>query len=105
MSTRFLESGALTLDTNDNTDKTVRITLPEGATHTTVFVVGSTGTHATHQVVLQGSPNGTNWFDLATAITGIDVLENHVCTCPILRVKCSVAEGATSTCDIYVISS
>ena len=105
MSNRFIESGAITLDTNDNGAATARVTIPEGATNTTVFVVGKTGTHGTHQVTLQGSPNGTNWFDIATAVTGAGVIENHVCSCPVLRVKVTVAEGATSTCDIYIISS
>ena len=105
MSNRFIESGAIALDTNDNGAVTARLTIPEGATGTTVFVAAKTGTHATHQVTLQGSPNGTDWFNMDTPITGIGLLEHHLCACPILRVKVTVAEGATSTCDIYIISS
>jgi hypothetical protein len=106
MPTRYSESGALILDTNSFGAVTSEYMTVEGASFKSVYVVPATGAHATHQVQIQGSPDGgITWFDMWTAITGESLLMHQGCQCPRLRAKVAVAEGATSTCNIYFFST
>jgi hypothetical protein len=106
MPTRYSESGALTLDTNSSGALTSEYMVVEGASFKSIYVVPATGTHATHQVQVQGSPDGgTTWFDMWTAITGKSMLMHQPCQCAIMRAKVTVVEGAPSTCDIYFFST
>ena len=105
MSIRFAETGALALDTNNLGAVTSTFDVPNGALHKMVFAVSITGTHGTHVIELQGSPNGgTDWFDMGT-INGSGLIMDHICLCPQLRVKVTTAEGGTSTCEIFIFAS
>jgi len=105
MANRFINSGPLSLDTNLLNDFTDTVVVPEGATLSTFFVVGKTGSHSTHEVTLQISPNGTNWFDTSKTLVGLGPKSPFDCICINVRVKVTIAEGSASTCDIYIVAS
>ncbi|MBL4820131.1 MAG: hypothetical protein JKY98_03935 [Gammaproteobacteria bacterium] len=75
----------------------------EGAKLAAFFVVANTGTHATHVITMQVSPDGTNWFDTSHTITGVGNLHNIGCAAEQIRCKVTTLEGATSTVDITII--
>ncbi|MBL4891458.1 MAG: hypothetical protein JKX91_06485 [Rhizobiaceae bacterium] len=69
-----------------------------------IFITANTGTHATHVVTLQISPDGSNWFDTSHTITGVGQLHNITCVAIEARAKVTTNEGATSTIDIDIIT-
>ena len=102
MPNRFSHSLGLTLDTNSNGAVTTTFSTLDGSHTRDIFIVPVTGTHVTHQVQVQGSPDeGTTWFDMWTPITGKGMLMGQVCQCGLLRAKVTTVEGAASTCKIY----
>jgi hypothetical protein len=68
-----------------------------------VHIVSVSGTHVTHVVTLQLSPNNINWVDTTTTATGSDkYMSKNDCFGKYARVKVSTAEGAASVCDISI---
>lgn len=103
---RYSESGPLALDTNVLNAVTANFPTLTGSIAHDMYVLAATGTHATHQVQIQGSPDdGTTWFTMWTAVTGTGFLMYKNCLCPLLRAKVVVAEGVASTCNIYFFSA
>jgi len=90
-----------TLDTNTNA--TSSIIEMVGRKYIGVYVCGITGTHATHIITLQISPNGTDWFDTADTITGEGYVKQDLIISDQARVKVTTTEGATSTSKVFVI--
>lgn len=106
MSDRYSASGALTLDTNVLGAVTATFEPLIGSKVHDMFVASATGTHTTHQVKIEGSPDeGVTWIPMWTPVTGEDVLMGSHCLCPLIRGKVVVAEGGTSTCNIYFFST
>jgi len=69
-----------------------------------MYVKAASGTHATHIVTLQISPDGTNWFDTTHTITGTGDLHDIRCVAVEARVIVSTVEGGASTIDINLIT-
>ena len=106
MPTRSSESGPLALDTNSLGAVTTTFDVLSGASYKSVFVVPKTGTHTIHDVQVEGSPDeGVTWFPMWATIVGKGMLMHQACECSHLRVKVIVAEGAASTCDVYLFST
>ena len=89
------------VDADANTT-TTPLTLYD-ATIVGLYIKAVSGTHGTHVVTLQISPNGTDWFDTSHTITGIGELHGISCIAVELRAKVTTVEGATSTVDITVV--
>ena len=70
------------------------------------YVEGKTGTHATHKVGVQCSPDGTfngGWHDETDGlITGEGHILMEAMNMSYIRIAVHTAEGATSTCDFYL---
>ena len=69
-----------------------------------LYVFGKTGAHKKHEVILQVSPDGTNWLDIPRVIRGIGVLTVTVSATKI-RACVLKREGATSTIDFHIIAN
>lgn len=65
-------------------------------------VVAATGTHATHIITLQCSLDNSNWFDTASTITGLGVVNNVDIITHFVRLKVTTNEGGASTVDIII---
>ena len=72
-----------------------------------VHVVSVSGTHTTHVLTLQLSPDGgANWVDTTTTVTGSGkYVSSNTCFATHARVKCSTAQGAAAVCDVYIFAS
>lgn len=75
-----------------------------GAYAVAMQVVGTTGTHSTHVVKLQGSVDNENFVDTATTVTGEGGTTLTTVTYPFYRLKVTTAEGtaATATLALFV---
>ena len=92
-----------TLDTNV---KLATSSPPLALTSETVvslYVFGKTGTHAKHEVVLQVSPDGTNWTDHHEAIRGKGVVTTTVSAAEV-RACVLNSEGEVSTIDYHLMA-
>lgn len=98
---RFDEVITLGMNTNSSGALTSSLDVRE-ATLIALLVVGKTGTHASHIITLQSSPNDTDWFDMTDTLTGDGVLHDVSCACKFIRAKVTTPEGGTSTCDVYI---
>ena len=91
------------LDTNNNgavTDSLDIAILPLGIV--TTSVISLTGTHATHVITLQTSPDDTVWFDRNT-IAGSDTCNDcDINAMRYIRAKVTTVEGAASTCKVII---
>ena len=65
-------------------------------------VVAASGTHATHVITLQCSLDNSNWFDSASTITGLGVVNNVDITSHYVRLKVTTLEGGVSTVNTIV---
>lgn len=72
--------------------------------HVGLFVTDTSGTHGTHVVTLQISPDGVKWFDTTHTLTGVGNLHDQVCTASEVRAKVTTAEGASSVIEIDLFS-
>lgn len=72
-----------------------------------VHVVSVSGTHTTHVLTLQLSPDdGTTWCDTTTTVTGSGkYVSNNTCFATHARVKCTTAEGAAAVCNVYLFAN
>ena len=90
------------VDANSTSSVTTAIDM-DGYFFVGMYVAGATGTHATHIVTLQSSPDGTTWFDTTHAITGVGSDTEINCYTNYIRAKVTTAEGGASTVNIYLI--
>lgn len=65
-------------------------------------VLDGSGTHSTHVVTLQCSANNIDWYDTASTITGLGIVDNVQIGARYVRLKVTTVEGATSTIDILI---
>ena len=70
----------------------------------TLYVKGKTGTHGSHRIEIQISPdNGTTWID-----TACNVRREGCCSitavCTKARAKLVLAEGAISSVDVWLLA-
>ena len=97
----FIECIEAALDTNVGDGVSASIDMRD--THKLgVAVVAKTGTHGTHVITVQESPNDTDWFDSSSTITGVGIVEDIEVDMRYARVKVTTPESATSTCDVYM---
>ncbi len=69
-----------------------------------LYVFEKTGTHKKHEVILQVSPDGTNWIDVPRVVRGKGVLTVTVSATKI-RACVLKSEGATSTIDFHLVAN
>ena len=74
-----------------------------GETVISLYVFEKTGTHAKHEVILQVSPNGTDWVDHHESIRGRGILTATVAATHI-RACVLDSEGALSTIDFHLVA-
>ena len=93
-----------TLDTNSLNDTVGEIALTTESV-VTLYVLGATGSHAKHRVILQGSPTGSgaNWRRAGSAVRGVGA-ETYIIAAERVRAKVVRAEGSTSTCDVFLVA-
>lgn len=65
-------------------------------------VLGTTGAHDNHEVELQCSIDNTNWFGTGKKITGVGLKDGISIAARYVRLKVTIAEGATSTVTLVV---
>ena len=88
-----------------NSTSSVTAAMPIGdSNHVSLFITGTTGTHGTHVVTMQISPDGVKWFSTAHVVTGLGSLHDEICTALEVRAKITTAEGAASTIEIDMFS-
>ena len=90
---------------NANSTSSVTAAMTIGDTgHVGLFIAGSGGSHSTHVVTLQISPDGIKWFDTVHTITGTGNLHDEICTALEVRAQVTTAEGSSSTILIDMFS-
>ena len=68
-----------------------------------VYVVGTTGSHLSHKINMEISPNNIDWFTTNVTITGEDYQElTDTLNYKYIRFKVAAVEGAASTVDIWI---
>jgi len=104
---RTLEDITTGLDANSVDSKTTGIETA-GFKRFVMHILGKTGTHATHEIELQSSPDNDKWFTARNEdgttikVTGQGHKLHFTASSRYLRAKVVVSEGATSTVDIYI---
>ena len=73
-----------------------------GTTVITASIVADTGTHSTCNVVLQLSPNGTDWFNHGGTMSGAKDKVTVEANYQQARFRTTVGEGSTSTYLGYI---
>jgi len=68
-----------------------------------IYISAASGSHTTHVITLQISPDGITWHDSAHIVTGIGYKEADTIA-QYIRLKVTTAEGSPSTCDAYITS-
>ena len=71
--------------------------------HLGIFILDNSGTHATHVITIQASPDNTNWFDTSYTLTGTGFLNNTTIITRYIRAKVTTAEGAASVINVCVV--
>ena len=69
-----------------------------------LYVFEKTGTHKKHEVILQVSPDGTNWLDVSRPIRGKGFATYNISATKIRACVLKV-EGATSTIDFHLVAN
>lgn len=91
-----------TLDTNVKLATSSPLTLT-GETVVSLYVFGKTGTHTKHEVIIQVSPDGTNWMDHHTIVRGENFI-TAVLSAAEIRACVLNKEDATSTIDFHLVA-
>ena len=71
----------------------------------TYYLDHNTGTHVTHEIIIEGSPDGSFDGNLLTnsSLTGLGKLSgSNITLYSYIRFKCKTAEGSPSTIDIII---
>lgn len=91
-----------TLDANTLDAVTPDTICMEGCSVFTLFVAADgAGTHATHQVTLEVSPDGSDWFQTSHAITGLGMVTATL-TGSEARAKTTIVEGSPSSVKVTI---
>lgn len=69
-----------------------------------MYVIADTGTHATHVITLQVSPDDTNWYNTTHTVTGVGFTHEDMCIGHSVRAKVTTLEGAPSTVDVMIFA-
>ena len=89
-------------DTNNNGATTTSISMHD-ALYVSLFVKAASGTHSTHVITIQMSPNGTDWYDTSSTLTGAGKITNVLCIAAYVRAKVTTSEPGTSTVDVIMV--
>ena len=75
-----------------------------GTTHVTASIINSGGTHVANKVVLQLSPNGTDWFNfgLGGAVSGEKETRTEIGVYKRGRFRVTTGEGGVSSYNGYI---
>lgn len=90
------------LNGNSLNDTTPSIEMGEDM-YVSVYVKSASGSHSTHVLTLQTSPDGTDWYDTSSTITGTGVLGNILCVTGEVRIKVTTIEGVASLIDVIML--
>lgn len=69
-----------------------------------LYVFEKTGTSKKHEVILQVSPDGTNWLDLPRGVRGKG-FATYTISATKIRACVLKTEGATSTIDFHLVAN
>ncbi len=65
--------------------------------------LAATGTHATHIITLQCSPDDSNFYDVSGAtLTGVGAKDGIEVGAQFVRLKVTTVEGGVSTVDVII---
>lgn len=92
-----------TIDTNVKLDTSSPPLALTTETVVSLYVFGKTGGHAKHEVVMQVSPDGTNWLDHPVGIRGEGVVTATISAAEV-RACVLNSEGVTSTVDYHLVA-
>jgi len=101
MATKFSENTQTGLDANSTSTVSSSLDIAEN-NWVCYTILANTGTHATHVITLQCSPDDTNWYNTASTITGVGIIDNVQIGARYVRLKVTTAEGGTSTVDVII---
>ena len=91
-----------------NTNSALAVAGASTITNETVvglYVFEKTGTHKKHEVVLQISPDGTNWLDHPSGPIRGKGFKTYSVSATKIRACTLVTEGATSTIDFHLVAN
>ena len=91
------------LDVNDSNAVTGEFALGN-CTLVTVFVEGVTGTHASHELTVEVSPDNVFWVQTPIKVTGADTFIGGDLVAEFMRLSVSNTEGSASTVNVYVVA-
>lgn len=92
-----------TLDVNLQGDTSSSLLLVD-QTVITLSVLGKTGANNNHRIIIQQSPDRTNWIDTSHSILGVGSVTCVVSSSSV-RAKVAEAERSSATVQIYLSAS
>ena len=100
----------MTVTANGTLNTNTALAVSSAATITTETVVGlyvfeKTGTSKKHEVILQVSPDGTNWLDHPSGSIRGKGFKTYQVSATKIRACTLVTEGATSTIDYHLVAN
>ena len=69
----------------------------------TLYVFGATGTHDTHYVAMEVSPDGSNWMRLPYPVRGLGEM-TYTIAAQKARAAVDIPEGSTSTINVFLMA-
>ena len=93
-----------TLDTNNQGAITASLEI-SSLNMVGLYVSNDSGSHVSHVVTLQISPDDVEWFDTEHKVTGVGDIHDAKCACLYVRAIVEVAEGSASSSKINLITS
>lgn len=90
---------------NANSTSTVSSSITGiGKKYASFYVSDAGGAHNTHVLTVQVSPDGTQWFNTSTTLTGVGLIPPVLICCHSVRLKITTAQGASSTINIQSVT-
>ena len=99
--TNFADATAYQIDTDDVASATDTLNIEESLT-IGFFTTAVSGTHASHILTLEVSPDGTDWYASSLTKTGVGYANGYTTAAKFCRVRCSTAEGASSQVNVII---
>lgn len=77
----------------------------EGFNNITMFIIGETGGHTNHIIILQDSDNGSDWIDTDYTVTGDSNFKKKWCNKKYIRAKVTTLQGSACTVTVVIIAT
>lgn len=70
-----------------------------------LYVSGVSGSHTSHVITLEISPDDVEWFDTEHKVLGVGNVHDAKCACFYARAKVTAAEGSASLSKVQIITT